>query len=76
MEIVFFIISVIITGLMIWGIGRSVYDSNKQLIRVYKTSDFLSMFHFMIGTLFVTILFITLCACNNTFWHLPYLTTK
>jgi hypothetical protein len=76
MEIVFFIISVIVTFLLIWGIGRSVFDTNNQLIREYKTSDFLGTVHLMLGILLITILFTTLCACNNTFWHLPYLTTK
>jgi hypothetical protein len=76
MEIVFFIISVIVTFLLIWGIGRTVFDTNNQLIRAYKTSDFLGTVHLMFGILLITILFVTLCACNNTFWHLPYLTTK
>jgi hypothetical protein len=76
MEIVFFIISVIVTFLLIWGIGRSVFDTNNQLISAYKTSDFLGTVHLMFGILLITILFVTLCACNNTFWHLPYLTTK
>jgi hypothetical protein len=76
MEIVFFIISVIVTFLLIWGIGRSVFDTNNQLIRAYETSDFLGTVHLMFGILLITILFVTLCACNNTFWHLPYLTTK
>jgi len=75
MEIVFFIISVIVTFLLIWGIGRTVFDTNNQLIRAYK-SELLGIIHSMLGILMIAILFITLCACNNTFWHLPYLTTK
>jgi uncharacterized membrane protein YdjX (TVP38/TMEM64 family) len=72
MEIVFLIISVILTVLCIWVIGRLVFDTNKQLLNAYKTSEFLGTVHFLI--LIITILFATLCACNNTFWHLPYLT--
>ena len=74
MEIVFLITSIILTVLFIWFIGRSVFDTNKQLLNAYKTSEFLGTIHFMLGILMITILFATLCACNNTFWHLPYLT--
>jgi len=73
MEIVFLITSVILTVLFIWFIGRSVFDTNKQLLNAYK-SELLGIIHSMLGILMIAILFITLCACNNTFWHLPYLT--
>jgi hypothetical protein len=76
MEIIFFIISIMITTLIIWSIGRSVFDTNKQLIKAYETSEFLGLIHLIMGILLMSTLFITLCACNNTFWHLPYLITK
>lgn len=57
---------------MVWFIGMLACDSNKQLIRLYKESDTLGIIHFMLGILLTTVLFATLCACNNTFWHLPY----
>jgi hypothetical protein len=61
------------TGLFIWFTGRLVFNTNKELLEAYKTSDFLAAIHLVIGIMVISVFFITLCACNNTFWHLPYL---
>jgi putative exporter of polyketide antibiotics len=76
MEILFLIISIILTILAICSVNRLAGDTNKQMIKAYKDSEELLYTHFMLGLLLVLTLFITLCACNNTFWHLPYLLTK
>jgi len=76
MEILFLIISIILTILAIWSANILAGDTNRQMIKAYKDSEELLYTHFMLGLLLVLTLFITLCACNNTFWHLPYLLTK
>ncbi len=73
MEFVFIIISLVVSLLIVYGIRRLVYN-DAQLIRAYKSSEVLSMYHTLMGLLLVSMIFITLCAFNNTFWHLPYLT--
>ncbi len=61
------------TGLFIWFTGRLVFDTNKELLEAYKTSEFLATIHLFVGIMLIGVFFILLCACNNTFWHLPYL---
>ena len=73
MEFVFGIIALLVTVLMVYGIGRLIYDHN-DLVRAYKRSEELVLIHSVFGMLMWFTWFITLCACNNTFWHLPYLT--
>ena len=73
MEIIFLLISVVITLVFIYGIGRTL-NTHRQLLRAYKTSEFLGIMHFFLGITLMMVLFMTLCAFNNTFWHLPYLT--
>lgn len=72
MEIIFLLISLVITLAFIYGIGRSL-NTHRQLLRAYKTSEFLGVAHFFLGIVLMMVLFITLCAFNNTFWSLPYL---
>jgi hypothetical protein len=73
MEIIFLLISLVITLAFIYGIGRTL-NTHSQLLRAYKTSEFLGVVHFFLGIMLMMVLFMTLCAFNNTFWHLPYLT--
>lgn len=73
MEIVFLTLSIILSLIAIYGMGRMVYN-HKQLIRAYKTSEFLFIAHIVMGIFLIMFLFVILCACNNTFWKLPYLT--
>ena len=73
MEIVFLILALIITLITIYLIGRMVY-THKQLINAYKTSSDLAIAHIIIGITYWLFMFLILCAFNNTFWHLPYLT--
>lgn len=73
MEIVFLIVSLIITFLMIYGIGRTMY-SHKQLLIKYKTDEILVTFNLFFGIMLVCVIFVTLCAINNSIWLLPYLT--
>lgn len=72
MEILFVIISILFTIIFVYLIGRTQY-SHKGLIRAYKTSDFLVIIHTIFGLFMIYVIFVSLCACNNTFWHLPYL---
>ena len=55
MEIVFLITSVVLTILFIWFIGRSVFDTNKQLLNAYKNSEFLGTLHSILGILMIAI---------------------
>jgi putative exporter of polyketide antibiotics len=73
MELIFLIASIIITCLVIWFTGRLVHDSNEELIKAYRRSTELATMHILFGMLFFLVVLITLFACNNTFWHLPYL---
>lgn len=59
--------------LFIYGIGRIGY-SHKKLIRFYKENDDLAWIHLLFGVILTAVFFITLCAMNNTYWFLPYLT--
>ena len=75
MEFIFLIISIIITIMSIYFIGRLLYTHN-GLIRAYKNSEDLVILHVILGLTLICIIFMTLCAFNNTFWHLPYLNAK
>lgn len=71
MGIIFVLIAIVITVITIYGIGRMQYSHN-ALLRTYKNRDFLGAFHLMLGMILTVVLFITLCAINNTFWQLSY----
>lgn len=73
MEIVFLLISVIISMSLIYLIGRLTF-THKELLRVYKTEESLAGFHFVSLLVLIILFFVTLCAFNNTFWNLSYLT--
>ena len=74
MEFVFAIISIIMTVLFIYGIWRTVY-SHKEIIREYREmGEELIAIKSFIALLLAFVFWITLCAFNNTFWHLPYIT--
>lgn len=72
MELIFLFISVIITLISIYLLGRIV-NTHDQLLRSYKTDEFLFLVHLLMGVVLATMFFIILCAFNNTFWNLPYL---
>jgi len=72
MEIVFLVISILISVSAAYLLGRTMY-SHKGLIRTYKTSEFLFMYHMILVIFMIMTIFVTLCAFNNTFWMLPYL---
>lgn len=69
MKIIFLLISLVISLAFIYGIGRTL-NTHSQLLRAYKTSEFLCGFHIILGLMITMVLFITLCAFNNTFWNL------
>ena len=73
MEIIFLLISLVVTLAFVYEIGRTL-NTHRQLLRAYKTSEFLGIMHFFLGITLMMVSFMTLCAFNNTFWHLPYLT--
>lgn len=73
MEFVFLIISIIVGLLSVYGVGR-LMNSHKELMRIYKTDELMVSMNLFVCILLICIVFVTLCACNNTFWLLPYLT--
>ena len=73
MEIIFLVVSIVITIGSMWVIGRLVYPSNQKLLQAYKTSFPLITIHFIFGVMMMSLIFLLLAAFNNTFWHLPYL---
>ena len=74
MEIVFLVLSLIVSLSMIYVIGRTFY-SHKKLLLEYKMNDLLVLSHTMIGIVLCAVIFVTLCAINNTYWIMPYITT-
>lgn len=71
MEIIFLIISIIITLGHIYTIGRVLF-THEELMSFYKTNEFIGIAHLFLGMLMMIVVFYTLCAINNTFWQLPY----
>lgn len=69
MEILFLVISLLLTVIIVYGIGR-MFCSHNQLVEAYKKDEFLRGFHFMLGILLTTVFFITLVTFNNAYWHL------
>jgi len=69
MVIIFLIISILLSIIMIYIIGRSL-NTHQELISAYKTSDFLGIIHLGLGVLLALTFLILLTALNNTFWHL------
>jgi len=69
MNLIFFILAIIIVILTIYTMGRTIY-THKELIRAYKTSEFLFTSHIVISIMLSTIVFAVLLALNNSFWHL------
>ena len=74
MEFIFLAIAILFTVSAIYLIGLSVFKTHEKLIKAYKTSEILCIMHLSIGIILIATIFITLCAANNTFWHLTYLT--
>jgi len=72
MELIFLLIAIITTMIFVYVVGRSVY-SHKELMDAYKSSEDLRGIHLFAGLVLILVIFITLCAFNNTFWCLPYL---
>ena len=72
MEIVFAIIALILGTGVCYTAGRLACDSHAQWWRFTK-SDELQLYMYVFITLMMSvIIWITLGAFNNTFWHLPY----
>lgn len=72
MEIIFGLISLVIPILVIYSTGRMVF-SHKELIKIYEDEEWLVMIHVLLGLMMALIIFIALCAINNTFWCIPYM---
>lgn len=73
MEIVFGFLALILSILTPLWISRLVYGSWSEVFKAYYTSEFLLAGHIICSLMLWSTLFITFCAANNTFWHLPYL---
>ena len=81
MEFVFGLISLLISAGILILIPYMVYDNwestKRELKRQFNDDDgILGLLYLMIGFLFASVIFILLCAFNNTFWHLDYLTVE
>ena len=74
MEFIFLAIAILFTVSAIYLIGLPVFKTHEKLIKAYKTSEMLHIMHIFIGIILIRLIFLTLCAANNTFWHLTYLT--
>ena len=72
MQLIFLTISIVITILIFYGIGRAVTNSHKEMIRHYRESSFLVISHIILSMLMIILLFGTLCAFNYFFWHLSF----
>ena len=81
MEFVFGLIGLLVSIGVLTLIPYMVYgnwnDAKRALKRQFTDYDgILGVYYIVIGLLFAMTIFITLCAFNNTLWHLDYLTTK
>jgi len=81
MEFVFIFIGLLFgTGVLVL-IPYMVYDDwnrAKRYIKSKFTEDdgILGILYVFIGLMFAMVVFITLCAFNNSIWHIDYLTMK
>ncbi len=81
MEFVFIFIGLLCATAVLLFIPYIVYEDWNRAMRSIKsqfTEDdgILGILYVIIGLMFAIFVFITLCATNNTFWHMDYLTTK
>lgn len=81
MEFVFGLIALLVAAGVLLLIPYMVYDNwegaKRALKRQFNDDDgILGLIYLLIGFLFASTIFILLCAFNNTFWHLDYLTTE
>ena len=81
MEFVFGLIGLLVSAGILTLIPYMVYDNwadaKRALKRQFNDDDgILGLLYIVMGLLLAMTIFITLCAFNNTFWHLDYLTTK
>lgn len=75
MEIVFALISIVVTAAFILLMGRTVLGSWRKAKRFFSDSV-ISFYYIALGLFCAMIIFAFLCALNNTYWHLDYLTTE
>ena len=73
MEILFFIISALLSLSISYGMGRWVIGTHKELMEAFDKDSFLLPLQIFWGICNLFILFILLIGLNNSFWHLPYL---
>jgi len=78
MEILFIIISLLMVVVFILTIVMFVHGSwsqTRRAIKRYFSDDggFLGILLIFLGIMLTMIFFITLCAFNNSFWHIDYM---
>jgi len=65
---------------MLIGIPYMVHEdwsrTKRALKRKFDGDGTLGMLYIGIGLLMACVIFVTLCAFNNTFWHIDYWTTE
>jgi uncharacterized membrane protein len=81
MEFVFGLIALLVAAGILTFIPYMVYENWNNAKRALKNEfsyddGILGILYILIGIILATVIFITLCAFNNTFWHLDYLTTE
>lgn len=81
MEFVFGLIGLLFGFGMLILIPYAVYgnwvDTKRELKRMFTYNDgIIGGLYVILGLFLALLIFVFLCACNNSFWHLDYLTTE
>lgn len=74
MEIVFLLISIMLGAGSVLGLKYLVYGTWAGVRRTYRYGDDVVVVDILFSIMLLSVYFMALCATNNTFWHLPYLT--
>lgn len=81
MEFFNLFVGLLFATLMLTGIPYMVYgnwDGAKRSLKRQFTEDdgILGIMYILIGIMIAMLIFATMCAFNNTFWHIDYWTTE
>ena len=80
MEFVFGFLSLLLSVGMLIGIPYMVYEdwsrAKRELKQHFEGDGTLGMLYIGRGLLIACVIFMTLCAFNNSIWHIDYWTTE
>ena len=68
MTILFLTISLLLTAITVYSIGR-MFNSHNKLVEVFKKYESVRKIIIVNSIMFATIIFILLIILNNNFWH-------